>query len=126
MTLPGVDRLVKALAAVGEEATDKAVHLAAAETVADGARTFAPRGPTGLTVRSLRASGAKGAGVVRAGGPRVPWVVPGHFGAPPPRPQGGYMRPNPWLYKGGDARADEVLDLFHRKTNAALRRQGLT
>jgi hypothetical protein len=125
MALAGADRLVRALQAVEDEATDKAVHLAAAETVAEGARGFAPV-KSGAAKRSTRASATKGSGVVRAGGPRLPWVPPAHFGAPPPRPQGGYMRPNPWLYKGGDARADEVLDLFQRKLDTALRRQGLT
>ena len=124
--MAGVDRLVAALAAVEEEVTDARVHKAAAETVAAAARPLTPVGPTRKLLGSIRASGTKRAGVVRAGGPSIPWGPPAHFGAPPPRPQGGYIRPNPFLYSAADQRADEVLDLFDRKTDASLARQGLT
>lgn len=125
MAVAGVDRLVRALAAVEEEATGKAVHLAAAEVVQSAARGLAPKA-SGALSRSGRASGTNRAGVVRFGGPRIPWAGPAHFGAPPPRPQGGYMRPNPFLYAAGDARRDEVVELFHRRTDQALRKQGLS
>jgi len=125
MALVGADRLVKALAAVEDEVTDKTVHQAAAEVVLDAAQGFAPK-RSGALARTGRASATKGSGVVRFGGPRTPWAAPVHFGAPPPRAQGGFIRPNPFAYKAGDVRADEVADLFYRRTNIALRKQGLT
>ena len=123
--MAGPDALLRALEAVEEECTSKAVHKAAAETVADGARPFTPVA-SGRARRSIRASGTKKSGVVRAGGPALPWIPPLHFGDPPPRAQGGYMEPQPFLYDGADTRRDDVEELFFRKLNDALRKQGLT
>ncbi|MGL4300060.1 MAG: hypothetical protein ACRCW4_13400 [Candidatus Neomicrothrix subdominans] len=127
--LPGVDRLLKALEAVEVEATDRNANAAAAETVAAAARPLAPTGPTGRAKRSIRASGTKAAGVVRAGGPSVPWVAPGVFGHGTPgnpRPQGGYMPANPWPFDAAGRAADDVIEIYHRRTMDALREQGLT
>ncbi len=122
--MAGVDRLTKALKAVEDEATDANVHRAAAETVAAAGRTIAPEA-SGATRRSIKASGTKKLGLVKAGGPSMPWVPPVHFGDPPPRPQGGYAPANPWLYRAGDSRADAVTELFDQRLTAALHRQGL-
>lgn len=122
MAVEGTERLLRALAAVEEDATSKNVHLAAAEVVMEEARPLTPR-RSGELQRSGRTSATKKRGVVRFGGPRVPWAGPVHFGAPAPRPQGGFIRPDPWLYEAGDRRRDEVADLFARKTDEAVRRR---
>lgn len=122
----GPEALLKALAAVEEECTDRNVHTAAAQVVAAGARPLAPVGPTRKLRGSIRASGTKARGVVRAGGPSIPWGPPAHWGAPPPRPQGGYMKPQPFLLDGADNRRDEVDDVFFGQCKSSLRRQGLT
>jgi hypothetical protein len=125
VSVGGVDRLQRALLALDADATDRNVHRAAAEVILDRARTLVPSGPTGKLKRSGRASGTKQAGVVRYGGTAVPWAAPVHFGHPPPRPQGGFIRPDPFMYRAADQRRDEVIEVFARRLDVAIRNQGL-
>jgi hypothetical protein len=124
--IDGVAELLAALEIVEAEATGKAAHAAAANLVLGTARQLAPKGPTGKLARSGRASGTKREGVVRFGGAAVPWAAAAHFGHPPPRRQGGFMRPNPFAYEAGDRRADDVLAVFDAATDRGLRRAGLS
>lgn len=124
--LSGDDRLLAALDRVAEEATDKSVHLAAAELVRHAA---APNSPSSRGARTGRTAARKTGGVVRFGGPRTPWVPPSHFGhgSPArPRPQGGYMTPKPFLWDALDARASAVTDLYYQRLTDAIRRNGLS
>lgn len=125
MTLPGASRLDKALARVEADATDQSVHLAAAELVVATAR---PVSPSRRVASTGRASARKAGGVARFGSPRTPWAGPQHFGHGTPgnpRPQGGYMLPNPWLYDAADARREQVYDLYLTRCVKAIRSNGL-
>lgn len=126
MTLPGATRLDRALAKMAEDATDKAVHLAAAELIVAAGKG---RSPSKRVATTGRAAARKAGGVARFGGPRTPWAGPQHFGHGTPgnpRPQGGYMLPNPWLYTTADQRREQVVDLYLRRTVDAIRRNGLS
>jgi hypothetical protein len=119
--LTGADKLLKALAAVEAEATDVNFHRAAAQLIVEAARP----GSRSSRVRATgRVSATKGAGVVRFGSAATPWALPSHFGHFN-RPQGGFMRPNPFLYDASDSRRRDVEDLFDARLDEALRSEGL-
>jgi hypothetical protein len=125
MTLPGAERLDRALAQLAVDATDRDAHLAGAELVLARARPLSRS-------RRVRATGkatatAK-AGKAQFGSPQVRWAVPSHFGhgAPGrPRAQGGYMLANPYLFKGSDLARDSVIDLYLNRTMRAIKASGL-
>lgn len=124
--LTGDDRFLKALAKVEAEATEKSVHLAAAELVLAAAK---PGSPSARGARTGRTAARKTGGVVRFGGPRTPWVGPGHFGhggPGNPRPQGGYMIANPFLWDAGDSRRAAVTDLYFQRLATSIKRNGLS
>jgi len=120
--LTGADKLLKALAAVEDEATDANIHRAAARTVLEAARP----GSRSSRVRATgKASGVKKFGLVTFGSPATPWTGPSHFGHAH-RKQGGYMTANPWLFAAADRTEDAVADLFEKALIDSLHRQGLT
>lgn len=126
MTLPGAARLDRALARVAEDATDKNVHLAAAELVVADAKG---KSPSSRVARTGRAAARKTGGVARFGGPKVPWTGPMHFGhggPGNPRPQGGYMVANPFLWRASDQRREQVIDLYLTRCVKAIRDNGLS
>lgn len=117
----GAEKLAKALQAAADDATDANTHRAAAELVVQAA------GPLSRSSRvraSGRASATKTAGIARFGTAATPWAAPSHFGDLN-RPQGGFMLPNPFLYEGADARADDVLELFFRRWTESAAKAGL-
>lgn len=121
-----VDRLDRALAKMAEDATDKAVHLAAAEFLVASAK---PASPSRRVAATGRGAARKTGGVARFGGPRTPWAGPQHFGHGSPgnpRPQGGYMVANPWLWNTSDQRREQVVDLYLRRCVDAIRKNGLS
>lgn len=125
MTLPGATRLDRALAAVAADATDSKVAKAAGELVAAQARalSFSQR-----VAKSGKVRVRKGAAFVTFGGPALPWTLPGHFGhgtPSNPRPQGGFMVPNPFLYDATDQRREQVIDLYYTRCVKAIRANGL-
>lgn len=125
MTLPGAARLDRALAAVEVDATDARVAKAAGEVVSAEARarSFSSRG-----ARSGKVRVRKGTATVSYGGPGLPWLPPGHFGhgtPSAPRPQGGYMEPNPFLWDAADVRREQVIDLYLTRCVQAIRSNGL-
>lgn len=72
--IEGADTLRKTLKAAGSDLEDlKAANARAAQIAAAAGRRLAPRGATGRLVGSIRSSGTKRAGYVRAGGARVPY-----------------------------------------------------
>lgn len=84
----GARTLRRTLKAAGVGVEDlKAAHRQVAEQVRDAARPRAPIG-TGRTGRagrlrdSTRASGTQSAAIVRAGGARIPYAGPIHWGWP--------------------------------------------
>lgn len=119
----GVDQVLAALDAAGADVTDRQVNKAAADVVLAAADPLAPIGP-GRDAGKLKASGKTTAtnkiGIVHYGGPNIPWAGPVIFGAPPPRPQGGFVRPNPFPFEAGDRRRDDVIDVYARAATKAL------
>jgi hypothetical protein len=119
----GVDQVLAALDAAGADVTDRQVNKAAAGLVLAAATPLAPVGP-GDDAGKLKGSGKVTAtnkvGVVHYGGPQIPWAGPVIFGDPPPRVQGGFVRPNPFPYKAGDQRREDVIDVYTRSATKAL------
>ena len=78
----GAAELRRTLKRAGEDLSDlKTAHSAAAQIVAGRGRGTAPR-RTGTLAASVRGSGTATAAVVRAGGARVPYAGPIHWGWP--------------------------------------------
>ena len=129
--LEGQREFRRALRAMGDDLDDlKAAHLAGARIVMKEALELVPI-LTGTLKDTIRASGTKTKGVVRAGYKRVPYAGPIHFGAPgwPPDGFGGYgsgtLTPQPFLYDARDNRRDEVLDVYADRLNEILAKRGL-
>lgn len=119
----GVDQVLAALDAAGADATDRTVNKAAADLILATAGPLAPIGPgrdAGTLKRSGKTTATNKVGVVHYGGPRVPWAGPVIFGAPPPRPQGGFVRPNPFPFDAADRRREDVIDVYTRAASKAL------
>jgi hypothetical protein len=119
--LTGAEKLLRALQAAADDATDANTHKAAAELVVDAAGRLSH---SSRVRASGRASATKTAGVARFGNASTPWAAPSHFGDLN-RVQGGFMLPNPFMYRGADARADDVVELFYRRWNQAASSAGL-
>ena len=81
----------------------KAANRAIADDVVVTARALAPKGLTGKLKGSARAGASNKTGIVRAGGARVPWAGPIHFGW-----RKRNIAPQPFLYDALDDRRDEV------------------
>lgn len=125
MALPGATRLDKALAKVEADATDATVAKAAGELVAATAK---PKARSSRVQRTGRVSASKGVARVLFGTPATPWAGPSHFGhgsPASPRPQGGYMRANPFLYDAADQRREQVIDLYLTRCVRAIKANGL-
>ncbi|GAA3342980.1 hypothetical protein GCM10017714_33650 [Curtobacterium pusillum] len=92
----GARKLRATLKAAGDDLTDlKAAHREAAEIAARASAALAPVGPTGRLQRTIRASGTKTAGVIRAGTARVPYAPVIHWGWPKRR-----IKAQPFLSDG--------------------------
>ncbi len=119
----GVDEVLAAITAAGADVTDKTVNKAAADLILTSAGPLAPVAP-GPDSGKLKASGRTTAnnkvGVVHYGNARVPWAGPVIFGSPPPRPQGGFVRPNPFPFDAADRRREDVIDVYARAATKAL------
>ena len=107
----------------------KELHLDLAEMVAERAASLAPV-RTGRLKETIRASGTKTAGRVRAGFKRVPWTGPVHFGWAT-RPdaakgwRGGPIHPNPFLYDALDERHNQVFETYFEGIKKIQRKAGL-
>lgn len=126
MTLAGAKRLDTALAKMEDQLTDESVAKAAGELVMVTARA---KSRSRRVRRTGRVSTRKGRGGVRAvvkfGSPIAPFTAASHFGHGSkrnPRPQGGYMPANPFLFDASDEREEEVVDLFLRRTRDSIRK----
>lgn len=123
--MAGADRLDKALAKLAEDATDANVAKVAGELVMGTAK---PKSRSDRVRRTGKVSARRGRARVQFGSPATPWAGPSHFGDGTPgnpRPQGGYMLPNPFLYDAADQRREQVIDLYLRRTVDAIRTNGL-
>lgn len=123
--MAGADRLDRALAKLAVDATDATVAKVAGELVAAAAK---PKSRSSRVQRTGRVTASKGVARVLFGTPATPWAGPSHFGhgtPGAPRPQGGYMIANPFLYDAADQRREQVIDLYYRRTVDAIRKNGL-
>tara|TARA_R100001530_G_C4214235_1_gene128283 strand:- start:2 stop:448 length:447 start_codon:yes stop_codon:yes gene_type:complete len=99
----------------------KEFHQDLADIVMARALTRVPH-RSGKLKETIRASGTKTAGRVRAGFKRVPYAGPVHFGWAT-RPnlsqgwRGGPIMPNPFLYEALDDRRDEVIQAYFDKVD---------
>lgn len=109
----GLNDLLKAVRQFGDDAVTKSVNKEAAEVVKSDANRRVPV-VSGALLATGRTSGTKAAGVVRYGKASVPYAAAAHFGHNP-RPQGGSMPPNPWLYDALDARGAEVVKVYEQR-----------
>lgn len=116
----GARELRKALKGVdGGMADLKSVHADAAKIVEQRAEQLAPR-RSGALAGSLRSSGQAAGGVVRAGRASVPYAGVIHFGWP-----GHNIKPQPFLYDALDNRREQVLDVYEKRVNALIKKNGL-
>lgn len=133
--LEGQREFRAALRRMGDDLADlKAAHGEAAEVVKARAITLAPF-IAGDLKGSIRSSGTKTRGLVRAGGARVRHAGPIHFGSPKGWPISGFMgfkfygsgtlTPQPFLYEALDERRNEVLDVYGDRVADIARRRGL-
>lgn len=124
--MAGADRLDRALAKLAVDATDATVAKVAGELVAAAAK---PKSRSSRVRATGKVAARKGVARVQFGSPATPWAGPSHFGhgtPGSPRPQGGYMLPNPFLYDAADQRREQVIDLYYRRTVDAIRKNGLS
>jgi hypothetical protein len=120
ITVTGQRQLKRALKDIdGAMADLKLIHADAAKIVEQRAETLAPK-ETRRLAKSVRSSGTKSAGVVRAGSSSVDWAGPVHFGWPSRN-----IAPQPFLYDALDQRSDEVIAVYQRRVNAVIKRNGL-
>lgn len=118
--LEGQREFRRALRAMGDDLDDlKAAHLAGARIVMKEALELVPI-LTGTLKDTIRASGTKTKGMVRAGYKRVPWAGPIHFGWPDRN-----ITPQPFLYDAIDHRRDEVLDVYWDRVTRIARDRGM-
>ena len=107
----------------------KELHEDVAKIVAFRASQLAPV-QSGELRDTIRASGTKTAGRVRAGFKRVPYSGPVHFGWGT-RPdaakgwRGGPILPNPFLYDALDERHNEVFETYFKGVKKIQRKAGL-
>tara|TARA_R100001129_G_scaffold60964_1_gene41413 strand:- start:2199 stop:2615 length:417 start_codon:yes stop_codon:yes gene_type:complete len=108
----------------------KELHEDVAKIVAFRASQLAPIGKTKELRDTIRASGTKTAGRVRAGFKSVPYAGPVHFGWAT-RPdfnkgwQGGPILPNPFLYDALDERHNEVFETYFKGVKKIQKKAGL-
>jgi len=95
------------------------VQKEAAQIVAVTAAARAPR-RTGRLAGSVRATATQKAGSVRAGGARLPYAGPIHFGW-----RARNIRPQPFIYDALDARREQVVRKFESGIEGLFRKAGL-
>lgn len=105
----------------------KEANFKAATIVADEARTLAPISrtkykPGGALKRSIRANKALTKATVRAGGARVPYANPIHWGWFYDRKNFVYknIKPNPFLVKAMGYTRDEVVKTYYENINKLM------
>lgn len=113
--LVGGRQLRKQLKAAGVDLENlREAHRDAAKIAEDTAAALAPV-RTGNLVHSLRSTGTKTAGIVRAGNATIPYAKPIHWGWP----ARGITR-NPFISKGAQASEPRWLPIFAAALDDAL------
>lgn len=117
-------RVRRELRKLGDSLDDfKQIHQDSARPVENQARVEVPVDGSDL-YNTIRSSGTKTKGVVRAGSAAVPYAGAAHFGHDN-RPQGGYMTADPYLYDAFAIREDEVIEIFEDGLDRKRRESGL-
>ena len=104
----GLNKLLRALEKLDEAAADdfKEVGLRVGRLVAERAQGEAPV-RSGRLQKSIRPVGTRRGAKVRAGGARVPYSGPIHFGW-----RRRNIQSNPFLYRAVDKSVDEAADMY--------------
>lgn len=120
--IEGLRELTKALNQLGDDAKNdiKSVHADAAKDVKQAAARKAPV-RSGRLRSSLRSSGTKRDGRVKAGSARVPYAGPIHFGW-----RKRNITPQPFLYDALDDRRDAVVKRYESEINKLIRKHDLS
>lgn len=115
----GGPRLRSTLRKAGSDLEDlKAANARAAAIAADAGRRLAPRGATGRLVGSIRSSGTKTGGYVRAGYARIPYAGVQEWGYRSGRPIAGRY----FLTTGAKQTEPIWLGLYYRDVIKALQK----
>jgi len=123
----GARELRRSLNDAGEGVTElKDANRAAAETAARASAALAPK-LSGALAATIRASGTKTAGIIRAGRKSVPYAAPIHWGWPTrPAPlegiYGGPIEPQPFLSDGAQSSEGTWLPEYINTVNGIIRR----
>lgn len=111
----GLKQLRKTLKAAGDDLSDlKAANAEAAEVAAAGGRTRVPT-LTGLLASSIRSTGTKTAGIVRAGKAAIPYAGPIHWGWP-----NRGIPENPFLSDGATDTEPTWLPIYENRLNEII------
>lgn len=115
VVIEGDDLLRKQLEEIVEGLDDLTeVGTGAAALIAERAAAQAPEQSGTLRADIRTFAGKRNAGV-RVGRKRVPYagpIVGGHGGPGATRPQGGFVRPDPFIFDASDDRARAVIDNY--------------
>lgn len=121
MTTPGGLQVVggrelrRAFDRAGVDVQDlKDAHRAVAELVKDAADPRTPR-RTGRLANSTRAAGTKSAAIVRAGGARVPYANPIHWGWP-----ARHIAAQPWVSEAAEDTEPRWADEYMAALDAVI------
>lgn len=113
----GARQLRKTLKEAGDDLDDlKAAHARAAEIAAEASASLAPS-RSGRLRASIRSSGTKTAGIIRAGRKSVPYANPIHWGWFKRN-----IRPNPFLSYGAQDSEGRWLPVYEAAVETALQK----
>lgn len=113
--IDGARQLRRSLKAAGDDLEDlKAAHAAAAQIAAEASAQLAPS-RSGKLRQSIRSSGTKTAGIVRAGKKAVPYANPIHWGW---FKRG--IKPNPFASRGAQDSEGRWLPIYEVAVEKAL------
>ncbi len=116
----GLRELNRAFTKAGGDVEDlKDVNAGISDLIATTARAEAPH-LTGATQASVKGNRAKGKAVVKAGGARVPWAAPIHWGWPARN-----IEPDMFLSEAVEQNSEQILTQYEDGIDKALRKNGL-
>lgn len=124
----GAKELRKSLKAAGEDLTDlKDAHKKAADIAARASAALAPQGKTVRLKSSIRGSGTKTAGVIRAGRKNIPYAAAVHWGRKywPNKSKAKHLAPfwgRPFLSEGAQDSEGQWLPIYMRTVEGAIDR----
>lgn len=113
----GLGKVLRAIKQIDPDlvAQLKVANREIADEVTQTARTLSPK-RSGTLRGSIRPGATNRTGLVRAGGARVPWAGPIHFGWARRN-----IEPQPFLYDALDERRDEVEDRYREAIQKVAR-----